>query len=344
MAAQILPHFTPSEETSPSLLYHITTLGSSTLNWFFSFWSNYLLIVTPFYPFWSNYSLTPTPFNPLAAQLSHHFTPSEHYTQLIWLFTPLAAQLIPHFNAPKVPPPHSYTILNPLAAQLLHHFRSYPLTLKTFYPFCSSTPISIYSLLTNSPHSYNNLSHWQPNSYINLPPLNKISPYFHINLPHRQITTNSYNQNGRILGSTFETGSQHSISHDATQRCFWITASKLWYTPVSNFKLMQLKHLKQVWSQRLPKITKPTQHWNKNFSAEVEKQFKLEQIAPSWSAKPIYHRVRKKMSVEVWVLRLRRKNYCPFFACNQKLTFISSLKENHSHSLKRKQFSLKAHI
>ena len=50
VAAKIFPHFTPSEQTTLSLLPHFTPLGSSTLNSFYQLWRNYPLNLPPSYP------------------------------------------------------------------------------------------------------------------------------------------------------------------------------------------------------------------------------------------------------------------------------------------------------
>ena len=131
-ALQPLHHFTPSEQISPSLLHHFTSLGSPTLSSFYAIWTNYPSLLHHF---------TPPP--PLAAQLLPHFTPSgqispsllHHFTPLgspplssfyaLWtnypshlhnftaIITPLAAQLLPHFTPLNKIPPHSHTILFP---------------------------------------------------------------------------------------------------------------------------------------------------------------------------------------------------------------------------------------
>ena len=204
MAAQLLHHFSTSEQIIPSLLNHFTPLGTPTL--------------TSFYPLWTNYPLTNTAFYPLAGQLLHHFTPSEKIT-FYTILPPLAAQLLHHFIPseqvtphlytilpfgsptltsfytlwtnyhltlkPIYPPwqpnsyiilqplkkklsPHFYTILTPLAAQLLHHFT----------PLGSPTPTSIYPLWTNYHLTLKPFyPPWHPNSYIILAPLNKLPPH-----------------------------------------------------------------------------------------------------------------------------------------------------------------------
>ena len=101
----------------------------------------------------------------MAAQLLHHFTPSEQITpSLLQHFAPPWQS---NFNiilpALDKLPPHSYTILPHLAAQLLADFfplwTNYPLTLTPFYP------------------------PWQPNYYIILPPPNKLPPHSYNILP-----------------------------------------------------------------------------------------------------------------------------------------------------------------
>ena len=95
LAAQLLAHFTPSRQITPSLLHHSPPLRQP---------DSYTILT------------------PLAARLLHHFTPSEQFTpSLLHHFTPLAAQLLLRFNPSFKLPPQSYTILPPLAAQLLHH-------------------------------------------------------------------------------------------------------------------------------------------------------------------------------------------------------------------------------
>ena len=74
----------------------------------------------------------------------------------------LPAEFLPHFTASEQSTTHSYTILPPLAALLLNHFtplRKLPLTLTPFCPLC------------------------QLNSYIILPPLNKLPSHSYIILP-----------------------------------------------------------------------------------------------------------------------------------------------------------------
>ena len=86
MAAQLLHHFTPSGQITPSLLHHFTPLGSSTRTSFYPLWTNYPLTLTPFYPPWQPNSLplfTPsgqiisslTPFYPLGIPTLTSFYP-----------------------------------------------------------------------------------------------------------------------------------------------------------------------------------------------------------------------------------------------------------------------------
>ena len=109
--------------------------------------------------------------------------------------------------------PQSYNILPPLAARLLHPFtrseqttpsllhhftplgssnltscyplwRNYPLTLATFYPHWQpNSYLFLPPLEKLPPHSCNILPPWQPNSYIILPPLNKLHPHHYTILP-----------------------------------------------------------------------------------------------------------------------------------------------------------------
>ena len=144
----LLHHFTPSERITHSLLHYFTPLGSPTLTSFYPHWTNYPLTLTTFYPLgsptpvsiyplWTNYPLTLTPFY-LSWQPNNYI-----------ILPPL-----------KKLPPHSYNILTPSAAQLspqftnsgqinpslLHHFT--PLgspALTSFYPLWTSYPLTLAS-------------------------------------------------------------------------------------------------------------------------------------------------------------------------------------------------------
>ena len=109
MAAQLLHHFTLSEQITTSLLNHFIPLAAQFLHHFALSEKNYPLTFTPFYP----------PWQPNSYIILH----------------PLDKL-----------PPHSYTILPALAAQLLHHFTlSKQITtslLNHFTPLGSPTPTS----------------------------------------------------------------------------------------------------------------------------------------------------------------------------------------------------------
>ena len=73
---------------------------------------------------------------------------------------------------------NSYLILSPLDKT------NYPLTLTPIYPPWQPTLTSIYPLWTNYPLTLTPLyPPWQTNSYINLPPLNKLPPHSYTILP-----------------------------------------------------------------------------------------------------------------------------------------------------------------
>ena len=141
MAAQLLPHFTLSEQITRSLLHHCTPLGSSTL-------SSFHPPVSKLPP--QSYTI----LSPFPAQLLHHFTPSEQITpSLLQDFTPLGSPILTSFYplwtiypltfTPFYPPPPlgspSLTSLNPLRT-------NYPLTLTPFYSLGSPTLTSFYTL------------------------------------------------------------------------------------------------------------------------------------------------------------------------------------------------------
>ena len=137
MAAQLLPHFTPSEQITPSFLNHFVHLGSPTLSSFYPLWAIYPLTLTTFYPPLqpSSYLILHTVnklhphfytiLSPLAAQLLAHFTPSEEITPHSYtilspsLWQPSSNLILLPLNSLLT---HSYNILSPLAAQLLAHF------------------------------------------------------------------------------------------------------------------------------------------------------------------------------------------------------------------------------
>ena len=226
LAAQLLPHFTPSEQINPSLLHHFTSLGRSTLNSVYPLWTNYPLTLTPFLPPpWQPSSyLTLPPLNKLtphsytilphfAAQLLHHFTPSEQITPSLSHHSPLAAQLLPHFTpsgqiTPSLShhsPPCSPTLTSfnslwanypltltsflppPLAAQLLPHFTpSEQITPSLLHHFTSlghSTLNSVYPLWTNYPLTLTPFPPLKPNSYLISLHLGKLSPHSYTILP-----------------------------------------------------------------------------------------------------------------------------------------------------------------
>ena len=176
MAAQLLHHFTPSEQITPSFLHHFTLLAAQLLHNFTPLWTNYPLTLTPLYPPWQPNSYIILPPGQITPSLLHHFTPlgSPTLTSFYPLRTNYPLILTPFYPPwqpnsyiilppPNKLPPHAYTILLPLAAQLLAHFTPfwtiYPLTLTRFYPPC------------------------QPNSYLILPPLYKLPPHSYTILP-----------------------------------------------------------------------------------------------------------------------------------------------------------------
>ena len=143
MAAQILTHFTPSEEITSSLLQHFNPLGSPTL--------------TPFYPLWTNYPphsyniLPPPPWQPNSYIIKPPLNkePPHSYNILY----PLAAQLLHPLPPLEKLPPYSYTILTtppPLAAQILAHVtpsgKINPSLLQHFTTLGSPTLASFYPL------------------------------------------------------------------------------------------------------------------------------------------------------------------------------------------------------
>ena len=170
LAAQLLHHFTPSGQITPSLLHHFIPLAAQLLHQF-----------TP------SEQITPSflhHFTPLPAQLLHHFNPSEKFTpSFLHLFTtldcPTIRSLYPLLN--KLPS-HSYTTLPPLATHLLHHCKSSeqitPSLLHHFTHLGIPTLKSFYPLWTNYPLTFTPIySPWRPNYYIILQPLNKSPPH-----------------------------------------------------------------------------------------------------------------------------------------------------------------------
>ena len=155
LAAQLLAHFNPSGEFTPSLLHHFTPpppLGCPALTSFYPLLTNYPLILKPLSP-------------PLAAQLLAYFTPSDQFTHSLLHFTlppplqPSSYLILPLLN--KLPP-HSCTILSPLAAQLLAHFNpSGEFTLSLLHHFTSPPPT------------------WLPCSNPHFPPSEQITPQSH---------------------------------------------------------------------------------------------------------------------------------------------------------------------
>ena len=111
--AQLVHHFTNSEQINPSLLHHFTPLGSPYLK------SYLILIPSDKLPPHSYTFLTP-----LAAQILLHFNPSGQITPSLTL-TPFYPPWQPNSYIILTPQnkltPHSDTILPPLAAQLLAH-------------------------------------------------------------------------------------------------------------------------------------------------------------------------------------------------------------------------------
>ena len=206
-AAQLLAHFTTSEEFTHSHLQHFTPVGNPALTSLYPLRAIDLLILTTFYPppLWqtsSNFILLPLnnllthtynnlPPSPLTAQLLPHFTPSEQITpSFLNLFTPLpigrqALTLFCPFSTiypltltsfhpswqtssnlilPLLSnwPTHSYNILTPpppgstTLSSFYHLWRIYPLTLTTFYPRWQPSSNLIIPPQSNWPtHSYN---------------------------------------------------------------------------------------------------------------------------------------------------------------------------------------------
>ena len=223
LEAQLLPQFTPSEQTTaplnPTPLY---PLGSAALSSFYPPPEHISpKSYTPFLPWQLNSYLILPPLNneppPLTlipfchlgspalssfyalwsahAQLLHHFTPwkPKSYLNLPPLnklppppllhhFTPLAAQLLIHFNLPQnttapTPTPlfspwqlNSYLILPPL------NNNPPPLTLIPFCHLGSPALSSFYALWSNHAQILHHSTPWKLNSYLNLPPLNQLSP------------------------------------------------------------------------------------------------------------------------------------------------------------------------
>ena len=208
MAAQLLHHFTPSEQINPSFLHHFTPLPAQLLHLFIpseeitpSFLHLFTTLdcptITSFYPLLNK--LTPhsyTNLPSLAAQLFYHFTPSGQITpSLLHQFTLLGSPTLTSFYTPPPPnklPPHSYTNLTPLAAQLLHHFTPSeeitPSFLHLFTTLDCPTITSFYPLLNKL------LSH----SYTNLPSL--ADQLLHHFSPSGQITPSLLHQ-FNLLGS-----------------------------------------------------------------------------------------------------------------------------------------------
>ena len=111
--------------------------------------------------------------------------PPHSYT----ILTPLAAQFLHHFTPSEQMLPSLLHHFTPMAAQLLHHFTlseqiNYSLTLTPLYPpWQPNSFITLPPLNKLPPHSYTILPPGQTNSYIILPPLNKLPPHSYINLP-----------------------------------------------------------------------------------------------------------------------------------------------------------------
>ena len=214
-------NFSPLNKLLPPTLIPFYPHGSSTLTSFYPLGTSYRLTLTSFYPFgspalcsflppqntsvptltplfypwqlnsylilhlWTNYPPPPPllhHFTILAAQLLHHFTPSQQITPNSYTTYPRwqlnscliicpVNKLPPHsytvlppweLNSYIILPPYkkitpwtnhhySYTILPPLAAQLLHHFtpsQQITPTLTQLYPLGSSTLTSFYPLTT----------------------------------------------------------------------------------------------------------------------------------------------------------------------------------------------------
>ena len=113
--AQLVHHFTPSEQINRSLLHHFTPLGSPYLK-------SYLILIPPDKLPPHSYTI----LTPLAAQILPHFTPSEQITpSLLRHFTPWAAQFLHHFTPSEQITPHSYTIL-PIAVLPFEPIAAHP--------------------------------------------------------------------------------------------------------------------------------------------------------------------------------------------------------------------------
>ena len=158
MAAQLLQHISSSEQSTPSLLYYFIPLGNSTLSSFYLTLDqvpphsytilppcqpNSYLILPPLnkfrphsctiYPHWqpkSNIILPPlnklpprsyTILSPLAAQLLHHFTPSEQIApSLLHHFIPLGSSTFSSLYIPLDKSPlQTFKILPPLGSPTL---------------------------------------------------------------------------------------------------------------------------------------------------------------------------------------------------------------------------------
>ena len=154
LAAQLLPHFTPFEQITPSLLYHFMPLAAQLLAYFTpseqitpSFLNHFNPLplgspaLTSFYPLWTIHPLTLTTFYPpLAAQLLPHFTPFEQITpSLLYHFIPPAAHFWAYFTPSEQTTPSFLSHFNPLplGSPALTSFYPlwtvYSLTLTTFY-------------------------------------------------------------------------------------------------------------------------------------------------------------------------------------------------------------------
>ena len=112
LAAQLLPHFIPSGQITPSLLQHFAPFGSPTLTSFYLLCTIYPLTLTPFYPPWQpNSYITKPPLNNSPPQTLTPFNPPPRQPNSYIILPPLDKL-----------PPHSYTILPHLAARLLNLF------------------------------------------------------------------------------------------------------------------------------------------------------------------------------------------------------------------------------
>ena len=170
LAAQLLHHFIPSVQITPSLLHHFPTLAAQLLHHFtpseqithsllhqFPPWqpNSYIILLL-----WTHNPLTLTPLYPLGSPTLTSFYP-------LWTNYP------PHSYTSLTPPPwqpnsyiilsplyklhlHSYTILtlpSPLAAQLWSHFtpsgKIRPLLLHHFTTLGSPTLTSFNPVWTN---------------------------------------------------------------------------------------------------------------------------------------------------------------------------------------------------